>query len=435
MIECKPNATYTVYNIPSDINTDVYVEYTNDYAEFDETVTTSRTTIGSQGKRSKITFTTPIGYKYMAIYIYSGSGFSEDGYNYTNVEIGLCLGTLDDYTYQPHEENSTIINMPMQLETVEVVRPIIEVGRLATTDGQNYEDTGSRRSKDYIPVEPGMILTFMNGNVYRAENVYLYDINKNYIGTVYSNGSRDLTAPKDCYFIRFYSGTANTSDISVIKKQYKPIALNELPNGVKDELIINRATSSAKLIRRVGKVVLDGQDIWGAYTVHDNNVRIQTTLTNCVNRDTASQVYSVCDKLPSVPWNYSWLINYNLITVNVCNIHLQLADTSLTKQQMLDWLKQNPITVYYELAEPKIIEIRLKGYPFVYEDGNISLNTDIAPVTRTSYNVNQHQLINSQNETIIRHDKQISGLYDYIEIYLDEIYRMELFKMQLELSL
>ena len=65
----------------------------------------------------------------------------------------------------------------------------------------------------------------------------------------------------------------------------------------------------------------------------------------------------------------------------------------------------------------------------------ISLNTDIAPVIRTSYNVNQHQLINSQNETIIRHDKQISDLYDYIEIYLDEIYRMELFKMQLELSL
>ena len=108
---------------------------------------------------------------------------------------------------------------------------------------------------------------------------------------------------------------------------------------------------------------------------------------------------------------------------------------NVTRDLLQNWLKQNPITVYYELAEPKIIEIRLKGYPFVYEDGSISLNTDIAPVTRTSYNVNQHQLINSQNETIIRHDKQISDLYDYIEIYLDEIYRMELFKMQLELSL
>ena len=98
-------------------------------------------------------------------------------------------------------------------------------------------------------------------------------------------------------------------------------------------------------------------------------------------------------------------------------------------------MRENKPTIYYELAEPVITEIRLKGYPFVYEDGSISLNTDIAPVTRTSYNVNQHQLINSQNETIIRHDKQISDLYDYIEIYLDEIYRMELFKMQLELSL
>ena len=103
--------------------------------------------------------------------------------------------------------------------------------------------------------------------------------------------------------------------------------------------------------------------------------------------------------------------------------------------EYFNYLQQNPLTVYYELAEPVITEIRLKGYPFVYEDGSITLNTDIAPVTKTSYNVNQHQLINSQNETIIRHDKQISDLYDYIEIYLDEIYRMELFKMQLELSL
>ena len=106
-----------------------------------------------------------------------------------------------------------------------------------------------------------------------------------------------------------------------------------------------------------------------------------------------------------------------------------------TLDELRTMLKDNPLVAYYELTEPVITEIRLKGYPFVYEDGSISLNTDIAPVTRTSYNVNQHQLINSQNETIIRHDKQISDLYDYIEIYLDEIYRMELFKMQLELSL
>ena len=100
-----------------------------------------------------------------------------------------------------------------------------------------------------------------------------------------------------------------------------------------------------------------------------------------------------------------------------------------------DWLKRNPLTVYYELAEPVITEISLKGYPYVYKDGSVQLNTEIPHTTKVKYNVNQEHLINGQNETIIRHDKQIDNLYDYIELYLEEEYRMELFRMQLELSL
>ena len=98
-------------------------------------------------------------------------------------------------------------------------------------------------------------------------------------------------------------------------------------------------------------------------------------------------------------------------------------------------LQQNPITVYYELATPIIHEIQLKGYPHVYENGTVTLNTDTPHQTLVSYNVNQEQLINTQNETIIRHDQQIDDLYYYIEMYLEEIYQMELFRMKLELSL
>ena len=98
-------------------------------------------------------------------------------------------------------------------------------------------------------------------------------------------------------------------------------------------------------------------------------------------------------------------------------------------------LQQNPITVYYELTTPIIHEIQLKGYPTVYENGTITLNTDTPHQTLVSYNVNQEQLISTQNETIIRHDQQIDDLYYYIEMYLEEIYQMELFRMKLELSL
>lgn len=443
MIECKPNATYTVYNIPSDINTDVYVEYTNDYAEFGETVTTSRTTIGSQGKRSKITFTTPIGYKYMAIYIYSGSGFSEDGYNYTNVEIGLCLGTLDDYTYQPHKENSTIINMSTRWETVEVVKPILVDGGLNQEDGSESVSVDNNYKRfDYIPVQPNDWILIYNNSDYRAMNCCLYDINKNFIKYVYTDGT-GITIPKNCYFIRGYSSKANTSNLNVKIQRENPTALNKLPNGVKDELIINRATSSAKLIRRVGKIVLDGvkDDYYRKNTNEKGEYVFNVALEGLIKKETSDleSVCIYCDKLPVVGMRDTWngrrdgianASNGQYLQINVNKMIKNVNNTLLQ-----DWLKQSPITVYYELAEPVVTEISLKGYPYVYKDGSVQLNTEIPHTTKVKYNVNQEHLINGQNETIIRHDKQIDNLYDYIELYLEEEYRMELFRMQLELSL
>lgn len=350
--------------------------------------------------------------------------------------------------YQPHKENSTIINMPTKLETVKVVKvdmlKDMEIGAINHNTGANKDSSTSLRTKNYIPVQPSMHITYCNNGVERATHFVYYDINKNFIGArVYVSGVANkgtITTPDNCYFIRLYHGVTNADNLTITKQQYKPIALNELPNGVKDELIINRATSSAKLIRRVGKVVLDGSESW-SFREKKSWGEYQGTL--CYTTDTykdmkqygSNNIVGIISDRFRPTFMYPFTIftgYYGQKNIALCMPPLSMAETGESIKQ---YLKQNPLTVYYELAEPVITEIRLKGYPFVYEDGSITLNTDIAPVTRTSYNVNQHQLINSQNETIIRHDKQISDLYDYIEIYLDEIYRMELFKMQLELSL
>lgn len=340
--------------------------------------------------------------------------------------------------YQPHKENTTIINMPTQLETVEVVKldrvKDMEIGAISHDSGANMDSSISIRTKNYIPVQPNMQITYCNNGVERATHFIYYDINKNFIGgRIYESGVTSkgtVTTPDNCYFIRLYHGVTNVDNLTITKQQYKPIALNSLPNGVKDELIINRATSSAKLIRRVGKVVLDGFSSGHDETVAEFNFRKFVIYTGLTSIKVAGQ----CVTSNNLPCIVNGEVR-NTIRLAVDGKIVINIDGFSSINEYFNYLKQNPLTVYYELAEPVITEIRLKGYPFVYEDGSISLNTDIAPVTRTSYNVNQHQLINSQNETIIRHDKQISDLYDYIEIYLDEIYRMELFKMQLELSL
>lgn len=211
--------------------------------------------------------------------------------------------------------------------------------------------------------------------------------------------------------------------------------LRSLPNGVCDEIVLDRENNKAKIIQRVGKVTYDGTDVWGKHTVHNNNVRIQTTLPNCVRRDTAGFIYAICDKLPSVIWNYSWLQNYNLVTVNLTNLHLQLSDTTMTKQQMLSWLTQNPITVQYELAEPVITEIDLEGFPYIYKDGHIFLNSEIAPVVEIDYNVNQSQLIIGNGETLLRHEQEILDLDKLIVSFVDCEYRLRLLKFDMELSM
>ena len=398
-----------------------------------------------------------------AIYVYSNSGLWGDGLslvdygggslsfttksdtkyitiglNYGRYDVGAVLTTTDikleealvASSYQSHKHNTTIIDMPSRWETIKVVKPISEEGALNQPDGSECASTNNNEQRfDYIPVQPNDWILIYNNSDCRAMNCCLYDINKNFIQYAYTNG-RGLTVPNDCYFIRGYSSKTNTSNLNIVIQREVPTALNELPNGVKDELIINRATSSAKLIQRVGKVVLDGFSDGHDETVAEFNFRKFVIYTGLTSIKVAGQ----CVTSNNLPCIVNGEVR-NTIRLAVDGKIVINIDGFSSINEYFNYLKQNPITVYYELAEPVITEIRLKGYPFVYEDGSITLNTDIAPVTRTSYNVNQHQLINSQNETIIRHDKQISDLYDYIEIYLDEIYRMELFKMQLELSL
>ena len=420
----RPNSTYTLYiEMEKDgepFNGHIYI-----YENSDLWGTGSSIGYGN----STIHVRTTSQAKYITIGLNYGKDFPI-GTTLVSKNMRLYLGE-ESPIYIPHSHNTTLIEMPTRLETVKVVRPVIEIGKIEMENGQNYDDTSARRSKDYIAVKPGMILTFMNGNMHRAENVYLYDVNKNYISAVYTNGGGDLIIPKDCYFIRFYSGSANTSDISVIKQQYNPIALNSLPNGVCDEIIMKPNSNKAQLVQRVVKVVLDGSESW-KQNATVSYFCFNSTTSNHKSRSNGGMAIS----------RLKYLIGQEVLANNTDGFSMggsefiQLCDMQCnTVTELTNKLRGNPLIVYYELATPIIHEIQLQGYPHVYENGTVTFNTDVSHKTVVSYNVNQEQLIANQNETIIRHDKQIDDLYYYIELYLEEIYQMELFRMQVELSL
>ena len=310
--------------------------------------------MGSNLDTKSITFTTPSDCNEITIRFYCSSENTITGCTstYTNPQLQESPTATP---YQPHKENSTIINMPMQLETVEVVKvdrvKDMEIGAINHGTGANNDSSTSLRTKNYIPVQPSMHITYCNNGVERATHFIYYDINKNFIGArVYESGVTSkgtVTTPDNCYFIRLYHAVTNVDNLTITKQQYKPIALNELPNGVKDELIINRATSSAKLIQRVGKIVLDGSEDWG-YT--PNWVKGETIgfyLLNdksngfCLSDKFAFYhgINSVDHECVSFPKN-AWL------GVRIKVDKLGTQDVNGFKQ----YLQQNPLTVYYELA-------------------------------------------------------------------------------------
>ena len=95
------------------------------------------------------------------------------------------------------------------------------------------------------------------------------------------------------------------------------------------------------------------------------------------------------------------------------------------------WLSQNPLTVLYELNTPIITEIDLEGYPYAYKDGHIFLNSEIAPTTQITYSINQAQQIESANENLQRHEKEISHLQKLIAQYIQVEYESTLLSLKI----
>ena len=439
-LDIRPNSVYTLYiEMEKDgepFNGQIYV-YENDkvwgngiFAGYANTMYHLRTSQNA---------------KYITIGFNYGKNFPI-GTTFVSKNMRLYLGE-ESPVYIPHAHNTTLIEMPTRLETVKVVKPVMENGAINTGTGASYDDGDALvknvRTKEYLPVQPGEIIKFYNDGQGRAVNIHYYDINKQFIKYEFYNGTATRpTVPNDCYFVRMYCGKSACSDITLTRQAYKPIQLNSLPNGVCDEIIMKPNSNKAQLVQRVGKVILCGNLTKGADTRYRpySFLLLEDVLKKSTNQYTTN-IYAT---VPAKVVNNISIIDDNGGQCIVNNISYDFGareiayfpnSTVTTYEEMQRYTQENPITVYYELATPIIHEIQLKGYPHVYENGTITLNTDTPHQTLVSYNVNQEQLINTQNETIIRHDQQIDDLYYYIEMYLEEIYQMELFRMKLELSL
>lgn len=216
--------------------------------------------------------------------------------------------------------------------------------------------------------------------------------------------------------------------------------LRSLPNGVCDELIIDRMKKKAILIQRVGKAMVTAHQVSHWYM--DNNgvtnvSRIRLKIDSLGAKK--GQRHMINNLVPATGRGFS-LDGETTYMDDEQNywLWLHVSNNRLpapTIEGFKSWLSQNPLVTYYELETPVVTEIDLEGFPLVYKDGHIFLNSEIAPVVEIAYNVNQTQQIQANNETLQRHELDILDLDNLIVSFVNAEYNLRLLKFDMELSM
>lgn len=267
-----------------------------------------------------------------------------------------------------------------------------------------YQDNSKSICSEFIRGYKGVTYTSsIKHNGYDVFFYEIYDLDKKYIETIPAT-NRSYTMPYDCYFRCWRTRNGNDSWLQVevgnqtsyVEPKYHKteILLNEplrsLPNGVCDEIVGN------KLIRRIGKVVLDGKNVTSIGIINDNVVDVlyfDKTVTNkkFINYGSEGQqlvksnIYRT--GINANNWNSTTSEN-TLVNTSSSGFWIFLPKfTVLNIEDAINYMNDNPTEVIYELEEPIIEElpnsITLQGF----DDTTMYIENSITPTVQYGYNV------------------------------------------------
>lgn len=267
-------------------------------------------------------------------------------------------------------------------------------------------------------------------------NVYYEDGTNEFINVGASDVSKTLTkkAKFNCRIIVLKKTTVNNITIyPMISREggeYKPYIeevvnidlkgneLCSLPNGTKDELVIEN--NRVKINKKIGKIILDGKDNKVTMIGLHNGSRYITAniYNNSIAKIPEAAVrYTVSDKLRGASLGSTWA-GKEYFTVSQANNgrYLQLClpqsykDLSFTTQESINnYLAANPITTYFLLAETKTIDLGEIDMPATFEGiNNITTHNNVSPNIKVNYVTNVNYL-----------DKNIGFKNHYIGYYED----------------
>lgn len=124
-----------------------------------------------------------------------------------------------------------------------------------------------------------------------------------------------------------------------------------LPNGVCDELI-----GAERVLKKVGKIVLDGSsdENWGTNWGSGNGCYLYPLLSTPADIKLNFQSLNLlCDKLTAVVGT----VHGNRIFFRGSSLCISIPTPEYTAAACRQWLSENPITVWYEIDEPRIVDM------------------------------------------------------------------------------
>lgn len=293
----------------------------------------------------------------------------------------------------------------------------------------NYQDTTGK--KYYQSIKTSRTFTFPDefvGEVLLC--VYANNTNTPQSNTV---TVRNIQLELGTKSTTYNSHKSNTTKIPLLSP------LRSLPNGICDELIIDRLNHKAKLIQRIGYEVLNENTAFSSYPTMEKektllfqtqNANPQGASTYCIsdqfihrnNLGDRSDSDTEAIMIGGGEGNIGKRIDFRISKAKVSTNNVTILQSYLSKE---------PITVLYQLNTPIITEIDLEGFPYIYKDGHIFLNSEIAPTTQITYNINQSHQIESANENLQRHEKEISRLQKLIAQYIQVEYESTLLSLKI----
>ena len=164
-----------------------------------------------------------------------------------------------------------------------------------------------------------------------------------------------------------------------------PIPLRSLPNGVADTIEGN------KLVQRVGRVVLDGNEDWKLQScnVKGNGILNIFFIIQDLIIKLKEKQFIICDKYIQQKTPIADTTNEGVLVNEEKRLYLRLfTSKATTVEKAKEYIKGNPFVVYYELAEPIIHDLRIppiqtvKGTKIITTENNIKPNVRIKIKTK-----------------------------------------------------